>query len=282
MKIESKLYETHSHTPLCKHAVGMPEDYAAVAHERGLSGLIVTCHNPMPDGFASHVRMAAEEMGEYVDMVQKAREDWDDAVDVLLGLEADYFPGHETWLEQQLKAHDFHYVLGSVHPQLAEYKQQFWCKDPLENQRVYFDMLAAAAETKLFDTLAHPDLIKNQTADGWIPERVMPDICRALDRIAATGVAMELNTSGVNKVVPEMNPFPGMLAEICTRGIPVVVGSDAHVPQRVADGFEDALRTLASVGFTEVSRFYQRQRVSIPMETAQQSLRPVLERPVVK
>ena len=32
----------------------------------------------------------------------------------------------------------------------------------------------------------------------------MPDICRSLDRIAKTGIAMELNTSGVNKTT--MNP----------------------------------------------------------------------------
>ena len=28
------LYQTHMHTPLCHHAVGLPEDYAAVAFER--------------------------------------------------------------------------------------------------------------------------------------------------------------------------------------------------------------------------------------------------------
>ena len=46
------LYETHMHTPLCKHAAGEPEDYAEVAQRRGLKGIIVTCHNPAPDGFS--------------------------------------------------------------------------------------------------------------------------------------------------------------------------------------------------------------------------------------
>ena len=44
------LYESHCHTPLCKHAHGLPIDYAAVALRRGLKGLIVTCHCPLPDG----------------------------------------------------------------------------------------------------------------------------------------------------------------------------------------------------------------------------------------
>ena len=50
---ERIVYESHSHTPLCKHAFGQPTEYAAVAEQRGLQGLIVTCHNPMPDGFSA-------------------------------------------------------------------------------------------------------------------------------------------------------------------------------------------------------------------------------------
>ena len=36
----------------------------------------------------------------------------------------------------------------------------------------------------------------------------MDDIRHSLDRVAATGLAMELNTSGANKLIAEMNPFP--------------------------------------------------------------------------
>ena len=49
------LYEMHMHTPLCKHARGEPEDYAAVAERRGLKGIVVTCHNPTNDGWSPGV-----------------------------------------------------------------------------------------------------------------------------------------------------------------------------------------------------------------------------------
>ena len=39
---EPVLYEQHMHTPLCKHARGEPGDYAAVAEQRGLKGIVVT------------------------------------------------------------------------------------------------------------------------------------------------------------------------------------------------------------------------------------------------
>ncbi|HRX79610.1 MAG TPA: PHP domain-containing protein, partial [Pirellulaceae bacterium] len=115
---EPLLFETHSHTPLCKHAVGMPTEYAAVAEARGLRGLLVTCHNPMPDGFSAGVRMSPEQFDEYVDLVAQTRDEWEGRVDVRLGLEADYFEGFEGWLERQLNSAEFHYVLGSVHPQI--------------------------------------------------------------------------------------------------------------------------------------------------------------------
>lgn len=266
------LYETHSHTPLCKHAIGQPEEYAAVAAARGLRGILITCHNPMPDGFSAGVRMGVDQFDQYVDMVAQATDQWHGQVDVRLGLEADYFAGYEVWLERQLASADFHYVLGSVHPQLAEFRQRYWNDDPMEVQRTYFRLLADAAETGLFDSLAHPDLVKNVTAEDWEPSRIMDDICRALDRIAATGIAMELNTSGINKRISEMNPFPEMMVEMRARRIPIVVGSDAHAPNRVADGWEAAIGLLQQSGYTHLSYFIDRQRRDVPLAAALASL----------
>ena len=206
------LFESHSHTPLCRHADREPTEYAAVAHERALKGLIVTCHNPMPNGFSADVRVAEDQFDQYIELVEQTRQEWEGRVDVRLGLEADYFEGHEAYLAKQFVSAEFHFVLGSVHPQIEEFRQRFWLEDLHEVQRTYFRMLAQSAETGLFDSIAHPDLIKNFTSKAWDPKVIWDDICVALDRIAATGTAMELNTSGVNKTISEMNPFPAMLA----------------------------------------------------------------------
>lgn len=269
---EPLMYESHSHTPLCKHAEGLPQEYAASAFAQGFRGLIVTCHNPMPDGFSANVRMRLDEFDEYQRLVEQARQDWQGRIDVRLGLEADYFPGHESFLEKQLTSAEFHYVLGSVHPQIAEFRRSFWSDDPLAVQRKYFSLLADSAETGLFDCLAHPDLIKNETKRDWQPERIMDDICAALDRIAATGVAMELNTSGVNKLIAEMNPFPAMLVEMQARSIPVVLGADAHVPHRVGDGYLAAFDLLESCGYEQISLFSHRRRRDIPIAAARRSI----------
>jgi len=274
------LYESHSHTPLCKHAVGMPAEYAAVAESRGLEGIIITCHGPLPDGLGIDHRMAPEEFDRYIELVAATREEFAGRVDVRLGLESDYFPGIEAWAEKLHARAPLHHVLGSVHMQVGHYRAKYFKGDPFAYQQLYFQHLAESAETRLFDTLAHPDLVKNDSPPDWEFSRIEPDIARALDRIARTGVAMELNTSGLLKSVPEMNPGPRMLELIRERGIPVVLGADAHRPSRVADRYEEALQMLADLGFRTVSFFLGRRRQEVTIETALASLRPAPE-PVV-
>lgn len=266
-------YDTHMHTPLCKHASGEPETYAAVAQERGLKGIIFTCHNPGPDReFSRQVRMAPEQFDEYVALVARARQAWNGRVDVRLGLECDYVPGMEPFLEKLLQRAEMHHVLGSVHPQLPYYREVYDRGDVQRYYDTYFDHMAQAAETGLFDTLAHPDLIKNVYPAQWSVERVREAMCASLDRIARTGTAMELNTSGLHKSVREMNPSKEMLAEMHARHIPVVVGSDAHDPKRVAADFLQAFDLLVQTGYTQVSFFLNRQRQTVAIDAARESL----------
>ena len=121
---EPILYETHMHTPLCKHARGEPEEYAAVAEQRGLKGIIVTCHNPTNNGWSPQFRMSLDQFDEYVGLVVRARQAWAGRVDVRLGMESDFAPGMEPWLEKLHGMADFHYILGSVHPQMQVYQDR--------------------------------------------------------------------------------------------------------------------------------------------------------------
>jgi histidinol-phosphatase (PHP family) len=272
------LYESHCHTPLCKHATGTPLDYAQAALDRGLKGIIFTCHCPLPDRINADVRMAPEEYGHYHGLIDQARHAFRERLDVRAGLESDFYPGVEPWLEKLHDRYPLHHVLGSVHMQMGHYRQRYFSGDYFAYQQTYFQHLAEAAESGLYDTLAHPDLVKNEAPDQWHFSRIRPYIERALDRIAATGVAMELNTSGVNKALPEMNPGREMLQLMQARGIPVVVGADAHRPERVADGFRAALKVLHDVGYREVSYFLDRRRRTLPIDDALRSLRPIQPR----
>lgn len=261
------------HTPLCRHAHGEPEEYAAQAFARGLKGIIVTCHNPTP--YRWWHCMDPEQLPDYLKSIERARVAWAGRIDVRAGIECDYLPDLEDYLREQLAGLELNHVLGSIHPQVSSYREQFYRGDAFEYQKTYFENLAKAAESGLFDTLSHPDLVKNEAPDEWNLERIWPDVERALDRIAATGVAMELNTSGLLKAIKEMNPNPSMLRAMRVRNIPVVIGADAHIPARAADKFEEAIDLLEVAGYERVSFFLERKRQDVPLSTARSSLRTV-------
>lgn len=265
-------FDSHMHTPLCKHAEGHPAEYAAQGWNAGLRGIIMTCHSPMPDGFSHRVRMDPAEFEDYVGLVAEGASQAPDGFEVRLGLESDYFPGMEGWLSDLHRRADFHYILGSVHWHIPEYLDAFWTGDVLGFRQQYFWHLAESAESGLFDCLSHPDLIKNAAPDEWDFEEMRPVIIESLDRIAKTGVAMELNTSGLYKARPEMNPGPQMLALMAERDIPVVIGSDSHTPRRVGDLFLAALGSLETAGYDTVSFFENRKRRDLPIDTVRESL----------
>jgi histidinol-phosphatase (PHP family) len=101
----------------------------------------------------------------------------------------------------------------------------------------------------------------------------MEDVCHCLDRIARAGVAMEFNTSGWRKPLPEPSPGPRILYEMARRRIPVTLGSDAHSPKRTGENFRKALRLLDAAGYRHVSLFDRRQRLDLPIAEVYDTLR---------
>ncbi len=261
MPYEPNMYDSHMHSTLCKHARGPLSDYAAQAERKGLRGITVTCHSPMPFGWNPNVRMTVKQLPQYVDMVAETRAEYAGRVDVRLGLESDYLPGMESWLDDLHRRYDFSYILGSVHPQTDEYKSLYLeGSTRLEYEKSYFENLANAAESGLFDCLSHPDIVKIVHPQQYKVAEHMYTIRRALDRIARAGTAMELNTSGVNKPYREMNPGPEILQEMARRNIPVVIGSDSHDAHRVGADFDKALQMLQNAGYESLSYFIDRER----------------------
>ena len=88
---------------------------------------------------------------------------------------------------------------------------------------------------------------------------------------------MEFNTSGRNKGMFEFNPGQTMLGLMQERGIPVVLGADAHQPERVAEGYEDAMQSLQTAGYTEINFFLDRKRQTVAISEALASLKPLEE-----
>ncbi|MEZ4608773.1 MAG: PHP domain-containing protein [Caldilineaceae bacterium] len=154
--MERLLYESHMHTPLCKHARGNPTEYAAVAWERGLKGIVVTCHNLPVDGWSPRARMAEDRFDTYVELIEEARAQWTGrgCTDVRMGLECDFVPGMEQAIVLQL-AGRLQPRAGRRASPVARLQGALRHRRPqVALQHTYFEHLALVAETGLFDTIA--------------------------------------------------------------------------------------------------------------------------------
>ena len=187
--------------------------------------------------------------------------------DLRLGLEVDFVPGREDRTQNLIDRCELDFVVGSVHflGDLAVDWERFdiWerASSPEAVWTRYFETLAAAARSGLFDILAHPDLVKR-----WGSSRPTPpgDLRRyyepALEAIAETQIAVEVSTAGLRKPVAEIYPAPAFLAGVLEAGAPVALSSDAHVPEHIGFGYDRALELLGESGFRELAVFDRRAR----------------------
>jgi histidinol-phosphatase (PHP family) len=187
--------------------------------------------------------------------------------DLRLGLEVDFVPGREDRTQNLIDRCELDFVVGSVHflGDLAVDWERFdiWqrASSPEAVWTRYFETLAAAARSGLFDILAHPDLVKR-----WGSSRPTPsgDLRRyyepALEAIAETQVAVEVATAGLSKPIGEIYPAPAFLAGAVETGAPVALSSDAHRPDEVGFGYDRALELLHAAGVRELAVFEARTR----------------------
>jgi histidinol-phosphatase (PHP family) len=190
--------------------------------------------------------------------------------DLRLGIEADFVRGAEDRIANLLEAHDFDYVVGSVHflreHSLDTDDHSVWGsgRSAEEIWREYFTTLGEAARSGLFDILAHPDLVKVWGTTH--PERPLPegDLRRyyelAIDGIAESGVAIEVSTAGLRKRAQEIYPAPAFLEMCLEAGAPVALSSDAHRPEDVGADYDRAIELLESVGVRKLCVFDRRER----------------------
>jgi histidinol-phosphatase (PHP family) len=190
-----------------------------------------------------------------------------------LGIECDFVPGAEDRTASLLEAHDFDYVVGSVHflgEGNAAVDHEGWDvwegSDPDEVWRRYFAALAECARCGLFDILAHPDLVKVWGRGRPLPERDLRHYYEpAVEAIAESGIAVELSTAGLRKPVGELYPSRE-LAEMCVEaGAPFALSSDAHLPEQVGFGYERAVELLEGLGVGEICVFERRRRSLAPL-----------------
>jgi histidinol-phosphatase (PHP family) len=265
------LVDYHVHTARCGHAAGAMERYVERAIQAGLTELGFSDHLFMywlpRDRRDPVLGMADWEHDFYIEDVERCRRQYAADITIRLSTEADFIPGHEAELEAILHQYDWDYVIGSVHfldgwgfddgRQLSGFEA--WDIDALYAR--YFDLVGASAETGLFDTIGHADLVKKF---GHRPARDQSErYARLASRLAKAGVCVEVNTAGLRKPAREIYPSPELLLALRLADVPVTFGSDAHAPNEVASDLESAARLMADVGYRAFVKYAARRRTEV-------------------
>lgn len=187
---------------------------------------------------------------------------------IKVGLEVDYVPGRESAIRQALGDYSWDYILGSVHflgswPTDAGPSLGWADRDIYTTYTEYFDTWGQACASGLFDSMAHPDLLKKFGHRPAEPPRSL--FAGAARQAKRAGVAIEVNSAGLRKPVGEVYPGYELLRAFLAEGVPISLGSDAHSACEVGLDVDRAISWAMAAGYRTVTRFSRRQATQEPL-----------------
>jgi histidinol-phosphatase (PHP family) len=227
------------------------------AIEVGLPAIAFTEH---ADWALVHEGQHSVNMAGYFDAIERCRAKFKD-LRILTGVEL----GEPHWFPREtaevLAAGPLDQVHGSIHcirlggrlVDASQFRERPGI-DFHEAVREYFhETLAMVDSGQPFETLAHLDYPKRYWLDGLAPYREQDyeaEIRAILVAAARTGRVLEVNTTRGHTLCPDITVVRWWRE---VGGQAVQYGSDAHQPDKVAEGFKLATQMVEAAGFKPAS-----------------------------
>lgn len=257
------MIDLHTHHWRCGHAQGELEDYIQQAVKAGLKVIGLSDHSPLfahdGDEPAPGMHMPRSQYQYYLDEAHQLKTKYKDTIEVLVGLEADYIAGTKAAYAEALSHSELDYVLGSVHyfDGYHVYDPRRWqtSPDPDAVYTAYYKTLQQLVQSGLYDIVAHLDAVKGLGYQS--SPAVAPIVDETVDMIAESGMAVEINTSGLRKC-QETFPAPEIIRKLHAKGVPLTFGSDSHQPFEVSYGWSEVVALLKEFGVSELVSFRKR------------------------
>ena len=203
----------------------------------------------------------------------KMKDKYEGQIELRFGIELGLQPHLGSFLREYTNEHDFDFIIGSNHlcAGYDPYYPDFLCsRTQVEALRLYLeDTLANIRVFPGIDSCGHLDYVTR-----YLPDRDRFYTCSAfsdlidpiLRELISRGIALEVNTAPLTKGMPYFNPLPDILARYRELGGELItVGSDAHVPERIAGFFEETAGILRSLGFKYYAVYKERRPQMLPL-----------------
>ncbi len=260
----TRKYNFHSHTQFCDGHAPM-EEFVVAARKAGIIHYGFSPHSPFQ--YASPCNMADESVVQYLEEVDRLKKCYADMY-LYASMEIDYassdFGPHIDRFQQL----PLDYRIGSVHfvptqdgryvdcdgspERFMRYLKEHFCGDLRYVVEKYYEQLLRMIEKGGFDILAHFDKI------GFNASHVDPEIEHyswyealiddVITNAAAAGLIAEVNTKHYekyNRFYPEMKLW---LPKLIASGVDIAVNSDAHWPDKIESGRDEAFDELKKSG----------------------------------
>jgi histidinol-phosphatase (PHP family) len=185
---------------------------------------------------------------------------------IRLGIEMDYYPNRESDIDAKIHFYEgligrpFDFILGSIHDIRGGFFSNKFAAVPFFKDREivatyheYFELAAYAVRSRLFNVIAHPDLIKKYTYQLTPPvsfEKYQDSVESFIDALVTCEVGIEINTKGLRRPVQEPYPSNEFLELYISRSRalgkdPIItLGSDAHKVTDVGFGILEIIESL--------------------------------------
>lgn len=260
------LIDYHTHLERGPYTIDYLRQFVDTAARRGIGEVCFTEHghffhesHSLLNNPWSH-SIPRRHLADYIELVRQAK---GMGLPVKLGIEMDYIPQTKEAIGRFLAAQPFDFVLGSVHWvdgfgfDNPEWLHEWDKRNVDELYCRYFELLCEAVESKMFDSIAHPDVIK---IFGHRPSFSLHQQYKLLaEALADNRVCLEISTAGWRKPVNELYPHLDLLKVCVHYGVSFTLASDAHEPEHVGFEFGRATALLGELGVRKLAAFTDRR-----------------------
>lgn len=253
-------YNFHSHTQWCDGRAPVAEMVNA-AIEAGMEHWGFSPHSPVP--IESSCNMSRESVAGYLAEVRRLQQLHAGRISLYASMEIDYLG--DTWgpANEYFHTLPLDYRIGSVHfvesprdgmididgrpENFAVKMERHFDGDIRRVVEMFYEQSCRMVEAGGFDIIGHFDKIRFNAIncspgidrEPWYSALVD----NLIDLIISSGVTVEINTKAYSQS-GVMFPEPGLLPRLVEAGVPVVVNSDAHYPDKVDAGRAAGLEML--------------------------------------
>ena len=272
----------HSHCTFCD-GKAPAEEFVKAAISAGFHSYGISSHSPLP--FETRWSLSKANLEAYLQEIERLKKLYAGQIELYVGLEIDYL--NDDWgpSSDYFQQMPLDYRIGSVHlvtngetgemmdmdGNFDDFRENFRkvYRDDLKHLvRDYFRSSARMVELGGFDLVAHPDKISmnGSLVDSSLIEQEWYNglLREYFQLIAEKGMMMEVNTKAYTKkglMFPNVKYFK-WLKEL---NIPVMVNSDAHLPQLVNDNRDLAFRWLREAGIKSTMRLHRGVWEEVPL-----------------